>query len=67
VKKHRIPVRLFLPLFLSLVVAIVYGARGLYAARTRQAAERRTRYTETCSIHVCDTSPKRFHRSAHTR
>jgi hypothetical protein len=37
VKKHPIAVRLFLLLFLSLVVAIVYGVRR-YDARTHQAA-----------------------------
>ena len=37
-KKHPIAVRLFLLLFLSLVVAIVYGVRGLYDARAHRAA-----------------------------
>ena len=37
-KKHRIAVKLFLLLFLSLVVAIVYGVRGLYNARAHRAA-----------------------------
>jgi hypothetical protein len=37
VKKHPIAVRLFLLLFLSLVVAIVYGVRR-YDARSHQAA-----------------------------
>ena len=36
-KKHPITMRLFLLLFLSLVVAIVYGVRR-YDARTHQAA-----------------------------
>ena len=34
-KKHPIAVKLFLLLFLSVVVAIVYGVRGLYDARVR--------------------------------
>jgi hypothetical protein len=38
VKKHPIAVKLFLLLFLSLVVAIVYGMRGLYDARAHRAA-----------------------------
>jgi hypothetical protein len=38
VKKHPIAVRLFLLLCLSLVVAIVYGVRGLYGARAHRAA-----------------------------
>ena len=38
VKKHPIAVKLFLLLFLSLVVAIVYGVRGLYDARAHRAA-----------------------------
>ena len=37
-KKHPIAVKLFLVLFLSLVVAIVYGVRGLYDARAHRAA-----------------------------
>lgn len=37
-KKHPIAVKLFLLLFLSLVVAIVYGVRGLYDARGHRAA-----------------------------
>ena len=37
-KKHPIAVKLFLLLFLSLVVAIVYGVRGLYDARAHRAA-----------------------------
>jgi hypothetical protein len=38
VKKHPIAVKLFLLLFLSVVVAIVYGVRGLYDARAHRAA-----------------------------
>jgi len=38
VKKQPIAVRLFLLLFLSLVVAIVYGVRGFYDARAHRAA-----------------------------
>jgi len=38
VKKHPIAVKLFLLLFLSLVVAIVYGVRGLYDARAHRVA-----------------------------
>jgi hypothetical protein len=38
VKKHPIAVKLFLPLFLSLVVAIVYGVRGLSDSRAHRAA-----------------------------
>jgi len=38
VKKHPIAVKLFLLLFLSLVVAIVYGVRGLYDARAHRTA-----------------------------
>jgi hypothetical protein len=38
VKKHPIAVKLFLPLFLSLVVAIVYGVRASYDTRTHRAA-----------------------------
>jgi len=38
VKKHPTAVKLFLLLFLSLVVAIVYGVRGLYDARAHRAA-----------------------------
>jgi hypothetical protein len=38
VKKHPITVKLFLLLFLSLVVAIVYGVHGLYDARVHRAA-----------------------------
>ena len=37
-KKHPTAVKLFLLLFLSLVVAIVYGVRGLYDARAHRAA-----------------------------
>ena len=37
-KKHPIAVKLFLLLFLSLVVAIVYGVRALYDARAHRAA-----------------------------
>ena len=37
-KKHPIAVKLFLLLFLSLVVAIVYGVRRLYDARAHRAA-----------------------------
>ena len=37
-KKHPIAVKLFLLLFLSLVVAIVCGVRGLYDARAHRAA-----------------------------
>ena len=37
-KKHPIAVKLFLLLFLSLVVAIVYAVRGLYDARAHRAA-----------------------------
>ena len=37
-KKHSTAVKLFLLLFLSLVVAIVYGVRGLYDARAHRAA-----------------------------
>ena len=37
-KKHPIAVRLFLLLFVCLVVAIVYGVRGFYDARTHRAA-----------------------------
>ena len=37
-KKHPIAVKLFLLLFLSLVVAIVYGVRGVYDARAHRAA-----------------------------
>jgi hypothetical protein len=38
VKKYPIAVKLFLLLFLSLVVAIVYGVRGVYDARAHRAA-----------------------------
>jgi hypothetical protein len=38
VKKHPIAVKLFLLMFLSLVVAIVYGVSGLYDARDHRAA-----------------------------
>jgi hypothetical protein len=38
VKKHPIAVRLFLLLFLCLVVAIVYGVHGIYDARAHRAA-----------------------------
>lgn len=38
VKKHPIAVKLFLLLFLFLVVAIVYRVRGLYDARAHRAA-----------------------------
>ena len=37
-KKHPIAVKLFLLLFLSLVVAIVYGVRRSYEARAHRAA-----------------------------
>ena len=37
-KKHPIAVKLFLLLFLSVVVAMVYGARGVYDARAHRAA-----------------------------
>ena len=37
-KKHPIAVKLFLLLFLSLVVAMVYGVRGVYDARAHRAA-----------------------------
>jgi hypothetical protein len=37
VKKHPIAVKLFLPLFLSLVVAIVYGVRASYDTRAHRA------------------------------
>ena len=37
-KKHPIAVKLFLLMFLSLVVAIVYGVSGLYDARAHRAA-----------------------------
>lgn len=39
-KKHPIAVKLFLLLFLSLVVAIVYGVRGLYVRAHRAACYR---------------------------
>jgi hypothetical protein len=38
VKKHSIAVKLFLPLFLFLVVAIVYGVRASYNTRAHRAA-----------------------------
>jgi hypothetical protein len=38
VKKLPIAVKLFLLLFLSLIVAIVYGVRGRYDARSHRAA-----------------------------
>jgi len=38
VKKHPITVKLFLLLFLSLAVAIVYSVRTLYDARSHRAA-----------------------------
>jgi hypothetical protein len=38
VKKHPIAVKLFLLLFLSLIVAIIYGVRGRYDARSHRAA-----------------------------
>lgn len=38
VKKHPIAVKLFLPLFLSLAVAIVYSVRASYATRAHRAA-----------------------------
>jgi hypothetical protein len=38
VKKYPIAVKLFLLLFLSLVVAMVYGVRGVYDARAHRAA-----------------------------
>jgi hypothetical protein len=38
VKKHPVAVKLFLPLFLSLVVAIVYGVRASYDTRAHRAA-----------------------------
>jgi hypothetical protein len=38
VKKHPIAIRLFLLLFLSLVVAMVYCVRGSYDARAHRAA-----------------------------
>jgi hypothetical protein len=38
VKKHPIAVKLFLLLFLSVVVAMVYGVRGVYDARAHRAA-----------------------------
>jgi hypothetical protein len=38
VKKHPIAIKLFLLLFLSLVVAIVFGVRRLYDARAHRAA-----------------------------
>jgi len=38
VKKHPVAVKLFLLLFLSLVVAIVYGVRGVYNVRAHRAA-----------------------------
>ena len=37
-KKHPIAVKVFLLLFLSLVVAIVYGVHGIYYARAHRAA-----------------------------
>ncbi len=37
-KKHPIAVKLFLPLFLPLVVAIAYGVRRSYEARAHRAA-----------------------------
>ena len=37
-KKYPIAVKLFLLLFLSLVVAMVYGVRGVYDARAHRAA-----------------------------
>ena len=37
-KKHPVAVKLFLPLFLSLVVAIVYGVRASYDTRAHRAA-----------------------------
>ena len=37
-KKHPIAVKLFLPLFLFLVVAIVYGVRASYDTRAHRAA-----------------------------
>jgi len=38
VKKHPIAVKLLLLLFLSLVVAMVYGVRGVHDARAHRAA-----------------------------
>ena len=37
-KKHPIVVKLFVPLFLSLVVAMVYGLRASYHTRAHRAA-----------------------------
>ena len=37
-KKHPIAVKIFLPLFLVLIVAIVYGVRASYVTRAHRAA-----------------------------
>jgi hypothetical protein len=50
VKTHPIALKLFLLLSLSLVVAIVYGGRGLYDARAHRAACYRTNFEKLNSL-----------------
>jgi hypothetical protein len=50
VKKHPIAVKLSLLLFLSLIVAIVYGVYGLYDARVHRAACHRANLEELNSL-----------------
>jgi len=50
VKKHPIAVKLFLLLFLFLVIAIVYEVRGLYDARAHRAACHRANLEKLTSL-----------------
>jgi hypothetical protein len=56
VKKHPIALKLFLLLFLSLVVAIVYGVRGLYDARAHRAACYRANLEKLNSVEPSTTT-----------
>ena len=49
-KKHPTAVKLFLLLFLSLIVAIVYGVRGRYSARSHRVACYRANLEELNSL-----------------
>ena len=55
-KKHPIALKLFLLLFLSLVVAIVYGVRGLYDARAHRAACYRANLEKLNSVEPSTTT-----------
>jgi hypothetical protein len=66
VKKHPIAVKLFLLLFLSLIVAIIYGVRGRYDARSHREACNRANLEKLNSLEpsaaTIDTEVKEIQR-----